>query len=158
MRKSVFDEIGFMDANYFVYFDDTDFCYRAHRAGLKLFYVPTGRVLHKVSSLTGGESDFYYYITIRNHVYYFLKHFPRWQVPLYLSAYQVHLLVKFIFLLRKPKTFLLAERAFRKGLSLFYSPPGQQASLSQGVVVDRQAVLPLTDDAPIQGPVNIPGK
>jgi GT2 family glycosyltransferase len=121
IKSGVFDQIGFMDANYFVYFDDTDFCYRAYRAGLRLFYVPAARLLHKVGSLTGGESDFYYSYTIRNHVYYILKNFPRWQVPLYFSAYQIHLVVKFVFLHRKPKTFLLAERAFWEGISLFYS-------------------------------------
>jgi GT2 family glycosyltransferase len=121
IRAEVFARIGFMDSNYFVYFDDTDFCLRAHQAGLRLFYLPAARLLHKVGSLTGGESDFYYRYTIRNHVYYFLKHFPRWQVPFYFLAYQIHIFVKFLFLLRKPKTFLLAERAFSAGIALFYS-------------------------------------
>jgi GT2 family glycosyltransferase len=121
IRAEVFERIGLMDANYFVYFDDTDFCYRAYRAGVKLFYLPTARMLHKVGSLTGGESDFYYSYTIRNHVYYILKHFPRWQILFYFPAYQLHILAKFILLLRKPRTFLLAERAFWAGISLFYS-------------------------------------
>jgi GT2 family glycosyltransferase len=121
IRKEVFERIGLMDSNYFVYFDDTDFCLRAHRAELKLFYLPAGRLLHKVGSLTGGNSDFYYRYTIRNHTYYLLKHFPGWQVIFYFLAYQIHLFVKFILLLRRPKTFLLAERAFWAGISLFYS-------------------------------------
>jgi GT2 family glycosyltransferase len=121
IKAEVFDRIGFMDANYFVYFDDTDFCYRAYRAGLRLFYLPAARILHKVGSLTGVESDFYYSYTVRNHVYYILKHFPRWQVLFYFPAYQIHIFAKFVFLLRKPKTFLLAQRAFWAGISLFYS-------------------------------------
>jgi GT2 family glycosyltransferase len=121
VNSRVFEQIGFMDSNYFVYFDDTDFCFRAHQAGLKLFYVPTARLLHKVGSLTGVNSDFYYRYTIRNHIYYLLKHFPRWQIALYFVAYQIHLFVKFVFLLRKPRKFLLAEKAFWAGISLFYS-------------------------------------
>jgi GT2 family glycosyltransferase len=158
MRKSVFDKIGFMDANYFVYFDDTDFCYRAYRAGLKLFYLPTGRLLHKVSSLTGGESDFYYSFTIRNHAYYLLKHSPPWQIPFYFLAYQVHLLAKFIFLLRKPKTFLLAESAFWQGISLFYSREEQQGDSARAAVVDRQPFLSASDNTPIRAPINTPRK
>ena len=119
IKKNVFADVGLMDSNYFVYFDDTDFCQRAYRAGIHILYLPAARLLHKVSALIGGESDFYYWITIRNHVYYLLKHFRRWQIPLYLAAYQIHLLLKFVVLLRKPKTFLLAERAFLKGISLF---------------------------------------
>ena len=121
IKREVFERIGFMDPNYFVYFDDTDFCFRADQAGLKLFYLPTASLLHKVGSLTGGSSDFYYRYTIRNHIYYFLKHFPGWQVGFYFIAYQFHLFVKFVLLLRKPKTFLLAEKAFWAGISLFYS-------------------------------------
>jgi GT2 family glycosyltransferase len=83
--------------------------------------VPAARLLHKVGSLTGINSDFYYRYTIRNHIYYLLKHFPGWQLLFYVSAYQAHLFVKFLLLLRKPKTFVLAEKAFWAGISLFYS-------------------------------------
>ena len=141
LRRSVFDKIGLMDNKYFVYFDDTDFCLRAYRAGLELFYLPTGRLLHKVSSLTGGESDFFYFITIRNHAYYILKHFPRWQVPFYFSAYQFHLLVKFVLLLRRPRIFLLAEKAFWNGISLFYSSGRQRTDSPQTAVDDQEPAL-----------------
>ncbi len=121
IKKEVFTRVGFMDANYFVYFDDTDFCQRAYRAGIKLLYLPSARLLHKVSSLTGGESDLTYRYTIRNHVYYCLKHFPAWKLLVFFPAYQVHLFSKFLIWFRKPRTFLLAEKAFWEGIRLFRS-------------------------------------
>jgi GT2 family glycosyltransferase len=121
IRKEVFALIGLLDASYFAYFEDTDFCYRAHRAGLKLVYVYPARLLHRVSSLTGRDSDFTVRYSIRNHVYYVLKNFPSWQRLFYLPALQFHLVAKFVLLKRKLNTFWLAERAFSEGISLFYS-------------------------------------
>ncbi|MBV9625973.1 MAG: glycosyltransferase family 2 protein, partial [Acidobacteria bacterium] len=40
IKREVFERIGIMDANYFLYFDDTDFCLRARRAGIRLVYCP----------------------------------------------------------------------------------------------------------------------
>lgn len=121
IRKEVFQTIGFLDASYFAYFEDTDFCYRAHQAGIKLAYVSSARVLHKVSSLTGRDSDFTIRYCIRNHVYYILKNLPGWQRLCCLPAFQLYLVAKFIVIRRKLSQFWLAERAFSAGISLFYS-------------------------------------
>ena len=65
-----------MDENYFVYYDDTDFIYRAVKAGYKIFYMPTLEVMHKVSTSTGGaESLFTIYYTNRNRIYFLRKNF-----------------------------------------------------------------------------------
>jgi GT2 family glycosyltransferase len=46
IRWSVFDRIGGFDDNYFLYFEETDFCFRAKKAGLSTWYVPASRVMH----------------------------------------------------------------------------------------------------------------
>jgi hypothetical protein len=46
VRKDVFDSIGGLDENYFLYFEETDFCYRAKRSGFAAWYVPESRVMH----------------------------------------------------------------------------------------------------------------
>ena len=45
-RPAVFDAIGGLDENYFLYFEETDFCLRAKRAGFPTWYVPESRVMH----------------------------------------------------------------------------------------------------------------
>ena len=76
VRDSVFAHIGLMDAAYFVYWDDTDFCLRMQRAGLRLMCDTSLSMSHKVSSLTGGTtSDFFIRYHHRNQVYYVRKHF-----------------------------------------------------------------------------------
>lgn len=76
VHRSVFDLIGQMDENYFVYFDDTDFVYRALKKGLKICYFPRSVVHHKVSISTGGEdSPFSVYYLTRNRFYFIMKNF-----------------------------------------------------------------------------------
>jgi N-acetylglucosaminyl-diphospho-decaprenol L-rhamnosyltransferase len=55
IRPSVFSAIGGLDENYFMYFEETDFCWRAKRAGFATWYVAESRVMHiggKITSAT----------------------------------------------------------------------------------------------------------
>jgi GT2 family glycosyltransferase len=120
ISAGVFEDIGLMDTKYFVYFDDTDFCLRAHRAGLTLVYLPDSRLYHKVSSIIGHRSHFALLHLTRSHVYYILKNFWRWTALYYLPVCQLHILARCLFTKNRARAFLLAERAFMEGLSLFY--------------------------------------
>jgi N-acetylglucosaminyl-diphospho-decaprenol L-rhamnosyltransferase len=53
IRQHVFDDIGLFDDNYFLYFEETDFCLQAKKAGWACWYVPESRVVHFVGSSTG---------------------------------------------------------------------------------------------------------
>jgi GT2 family glycosyltransferase len=53
VRKTVFDDIGLMDATYFLYYEEVDFCLRAKRAGWPCWYVPASRVIHLVGQASG---------------------------------------------------------------------------------------------------------
>jgi hypothetical protein len=52
IRASVIEEIGGMDENYFLYYEETDFCYRARKAGFATWYVPESRVMHIMGQST----------------------------------------------------------------------------------------------------------
>lgn len=76
IHHSVFEKIGVMDEKYFVYYDDTDFIWRANLAGYKIYYWAAGQVWHKVSSSTGGgTSPFSIYYGHRNRLYFIRKNF-----------------------------------------------------------------------------------
>jgi len=51
IRPAVFAAIGGFDENYFLYFEETDFCNRARKAGFPTWYVPESCVMH-----VGGQS------------------------------------------------------------------------------------------------------
>jgi len=57
VRREVFETIGFFDENFFLYYEETDFCLRARRAGIETWYVPASRVEH-VGAASTGWKDF----------------------------------------------------------------------------------------------------
>jgi N-acetylglucosaminyl-diphospho-decaprenol L-rhamnosyltransferase len=59
IRRAVIDSIGGLDENYFLYFEDPDFCLRARRAGFATWYVPESRIMHvsgQSSKVTGHQA------------------------------------------------------------------------------------------------------
>jgi len=82
VRHEVFEQIGAMDEGFFLYFEETDFCLRAARAGWQCWYVPASRVMHIAGQSTGVTGDQAY--TRRRPAYWFesrrrywLKHHGR---------------------------------------------------------------------------------
>jgi hypothetical protein len=116
IRREAFDKVGLMDEQYFVYADDTDFCFRALRNGLKLFYLPTTTLLHKVSSLTGAEdSKFTSRHLTRSHIYFIRKNLGIWRSACYLPAFQIKLFYKLLSRVVDWDGFLVREKAFFEG-------------------------------------------
>ncbi|MGP6089427.1 glycosyltransferase family 2 protein [Antarctobacter jejuensis] len=56
MRQSVLDQIGFFDETFFLYFEETDLCLRAARAGHETHYVRDSEVAHIGSVSTGMQT------------------------------------------------------------------------------------------------------
>lgn len=56
MRQSVLDQIGVFDERFFLYFEETDLCRRAARAGWPTVYVVESRVMHIGSVSTGMKT------------------------------------------------------------------------------------------------------
>lgn len=62
-------QIGLLDEDFFLTFEETDLCYRARRAGHKSYIVPQAKVWHKVSTSFGGErSPMWSYFLMRNRL------------------------------------------------------------------------------------------
>jgi N-acetylglucosaminyl-diphospho-decaprenol L-rhamnosyltransferase len=56
MRQSVLDQIGLFDETFFLYFEETELCHRAARAGWPTDYVVQSRVEHIGSVSTGMKT------------------------------------------------------------------------------------------------------
>ena len=112
-HRSVFEIVGFMDESYFVYHDDTDFMLRCLKADQDLFLLPHAKLLHKVSSLTGGaESEFSIRMTTRNRIYMLSKFLGR------LLALPFVLALSLVYLMRRLAGPDSADRYKLKRLSL----------------------------------------
>lgn len=87
VRSQLFEDVGLLDEHYFLYFEETDYCLQAQRAGWPTWYVPASRVVHIAGQSTGvtGRQDeprrlpAYWYESRRR---YFVKNHGR----LYASA------------------------------------------------------------------------
>ena len=53
IRKEVLTDVGLFDEEYFLYFEEVDFCFRASRAGWSVYYVPDSVVTHLQAQATG---------------------------------------------------------------------------------------------------------
>lgn len=57
LRKEVIDKISFMDTSFFFGVEEYDYCTKAKRAGLKIIYVPSSKVWHKVGASRAKISE-----------------------------------------------------------------------------------------------------
>jgi cellulose synthase/poly-beta-1,6-N-acetylglucosamine synthase-like glycosyltransferase len=46
LRKVVYEQIGGLDEEYFLYGEDLDYCYRINESGWKIYYVPETKIIH----------------------------------------------------------------------------------------------------------------
>lgn len=76
-RRSLFDEIGYFDDDYFAYLEDVDLGLRAQSAGYKCLYVPTSIVYHLGCGTTGsGYSPLVVRLSAQNNLNTIIKNIP----------------------------------------------------------------------------------
>ena len=81
--KSVVDLVGFWDSEYFLYFEDADYCERAKRNGVELIYDPSIILWHKNAQSTGGAGSTLHQRVQKNaHLRFALKYAP-WRTKLH---------------------------------------------------------------------------
>jgi N-acetylglucosaminyl-diphospho-decaprenol L-rhamnosyltransferase len=75
VRREAAEQVGWLDPDFFVYSDETDFCKRLHDAGWRILFVPAARAVHHDQLSTDAEAmrrrivEFH-----RNRDLYFHKH------------------------------------------------------------------------------------
>jgi N-acetylglucosaminyl-diphospho-decaprenol L-rhamnosyltransferase len=76
IRREVFDRIGLLDENYFMYYEDVDYCRRARNHGYDIVNWPFARVVHFQGKSSGLEAKvqekkrlpaYYYHSRARYH-------------------------------------------------------------------------------------------
>lgn len=85
IKREVFEKIGLLPENYFLYYEDTDFSVKV-QSKYKIWYEPKAVIYHKESVSTGKYSDNYQYYFVRNRLIFIRDNFSLKQK---LSAYPI---------------------------------------------------------------------
>ena len=65
--RGVIERAGFLDERFFLYYEDTEYCFRLQKKGIAIYYCPRAVVYHKVgASSKGADSPLCAYYIARN--------------------------------------------------------------------------------------------
>ncbi|MGQ9841835.1 MAG: glycosyltransferase family 2 protein [Anaerolineae bacterium] len=78
IRREVFERVGLMDEDFFLYFEEVDWCLKVRQAGYRILAVPASLVWHNVSATLGTTSPVIDYYMLRNHLRLISRH---WRGP-----------------------------------------------------------------------------
>ena len=98
MRCDDYRRAGMQDSDLFVYYEDTDLCFRVKKLGLNIQLIPKAIVLHHVSVSVGGVySPFAVYFTHRNRYIIANRHLGRFSFLMFSFYYISVTLLKTVF-------------------------------------------------------------
>ncbi len=96
MKKNVIQKIGYLDEDYFMYFEESDFCLKAVKAGMKLLYYPEAKIIHKGGLTSDSKSDVTTSFFYHSFKMYFKKNFGTVSTLLASSTLFIGTLTRFI--------------------------------------------------------------
>lgn len=92
-RRSMLEDIGLFDEDFFIAQEDVDISFRAQLKGYKCLYVPTALVYHRLNTTLKTYSPEYVYYGHRNSEYVYIKNVP---FPLLIITLPLHLFDVFL--------------------------------------------------------------
>ncbi|MBZ0299070.1 MAG: glycosyltransferase family 2 protein [Anaerolineae bacterium] len=67
-RRQIWEQVGLLDDRFFMYFEETEWCVRATRAGFRIAHIPAAMMWHKISVEARAASPRTYYYMTRNRL------------------------------------------------------------------------------------------
>ena len=83
-KMELIKTINLLDENYFMFTEETDWCFKASKKDWKLFCNGKSKIWHKVGASSKNNVEkffsinYYDYYGTRNHLYFVRKHFPKY--------------------------------------------------------------------------------
>jgi GT2 family glycosyltransferase len=68
IKMSLVEQVGLLDARFFAYYEETEWCVRAARAGFKILHVPQAKIWHKILPEDREASPQVQYYMTRNRL------------------------------------------------------------------------------------------
>lgn len=71
ISRGSWEKVGGFDEEYFLYYEDVDYCMRLKEQEIEILYVPKAALWHKVGGSAGGEISYIsQYYTVRNRLFF----------------------------------------------------------------------------------------
>jgi N-acetylglucosaminyl-diphospho-decaprenol L-rhamnosyltransferase len=74
LRRDAFDEVGPFDEDFFLFSEETDWCYRLREAGWKSYFYPGAEIVHVGGASWRAESATLFTEQVRGHLRFLAKH------------------------------------------------------------------------------------
>ncbi len=101
-HRTLFDELGLFDEEFFAYLEDVDFNLRAARAGHRCCYVPGAVVYHMGSATSGSKiNKLTVKLTTRNNIFVICKNYSFLMLIRFLPALLTYQFFWFLFVVKK---------------------------------------------------------
>ncbi|RRR72966.1 MAG: glycosyltransferase family 2 protein [Candidatus Viridilinea halotolerans] len=68
MRRTALERAGLLDERFFMYFEESEWCVRVARAGMRIRFVPQARVWHKIPLNARFDKEYLAYYMTRNRL------------------------------------------------------------------------------------------
>ncbi len=95
IKKEVVDKVGILDSNYFMYWEDADWCFSGREHGYKCVYAFKSKIWHKYGTSSTNYLKIYY--LNRNRIYFMKKHSTKSQYTLFLIYFTLFILFECIY-------------------------------------------------------------
>ncbi|MBA4416371.1 MAG: glycosyltransferase family 2 protein [Syntrophus sp. (in: bacteria)] len=140
-RRRMIKEIGFLDEDFFLIYEDTDLNFRAQLGGWKVLFVPMAVVWHKVRSSIGVMSDSAVYYSLRNSELVRIKDVPACVFIICMPEFLINLFAEFVYFVIKHKKFRLYCKAKRDALRMFPKMYRKRKAIMKSRRVDNRYIL-----------------
>ena len=98
VKRDAIEPVGLLDEGYFLFLEETDWCYRMKRTGWKIYHVPQAEIYHfqgKGVEMEKKKARVEYY---RSLYRFFKKNRGRWQWVILLIGSVIKLVVELVFM------------------------------------------------------------
>jgi len=82
VRREVYERVGGLDPDYWMYSEETDWCYRIQQAGWKIYYLPDVFIIHLGGGSSRQRKPESYAQLYRSKLLFFQKHYSPAQTSL----------------------------------------------------------------------------
>lgn len=68
LRRAALERVGLFDERFFMYFEETEWCVRARRAGFRILFAPQAKLWHKIPLNARFDKEYLAYYMTRNRL------------------------------------------------------------------------------------------